>query len=873
MKRILTTILLVFCILQAHAVLKEKDLPHTLGVLKAELKADHEKMKMLMQRYETMSAEQHAQLISYMKRSEQIGLILYSQKADFTFDMAYACQEATQMFRELKQNTMPYDRILTRINQEIERYTELIALLKRMPPAVREARDSITQIDSLAIVEADSLAALDIHPQGEHVEEEHHDEPFFLDTDELADRAECLIYAEDLLEKLQNFIDNITKEQGYYDQVTERVQKLNDFAQSRYQILQKSIFQDGGKNYFAILLSMPRQWKQVTSDINTKYKPLATSGNSVSEWRGSHVGFIGLFLLIYLTASFLISNIILRWLMPKRFRTEQFMHKRHLFIWVLAIGLFAVAVLLARHFTDSNIILMGTSLMITFAWLTEAILLSLLIRLDDEQMKAGVKIYTPFVWMALVVIVFRIILIPNSLVNLIYPPILLVFTIWQLRMIKRHREGLPHFDMFYSSISLIAMIVATITSWVGYTLLAVEIMMWWMFQLTAIQAITCLYDLLKTYEAKRLVYRVMPRLRIEERQGSDITSQVEELQQKIKKGKYINKTWLYDFMLRAAIPTLAVLSVVFSIFWAAEIFEMTSICLKVFKYNFIEQEGVISLSLFKICLVAGSWFLFSYLNYFLRAFYHYVRLRTLGDSKEDYNGTLANNIISILVWGAFFIYALVLLRVPRSGISIVTAGLATGMGFAMKDLLENFFYGISLMSGRVRVGDYIECDGIRGRVDKITYQSTMIYTMDGCVIAFLNTSLFSKNFKNLTRNHQYELVKIPVGIAYGSNVQEVRKMLQESLQPLLEIENVAGKHVIDENTTIKVEFSGFGDNSVDLLVCLWILVEESIPLQGKAKEIIYNTLNDNNISIPFPQRDIYVHQLPDINVTTKAAEK
>ena len=192
MKRLLFLLILILSFVQANAVLKEKDLPHTLGVLKEELKADFEKQKIMMQRYESMNAEQHAQLISYMKRSEQIGLILFSQKNDFTFDMAYACQEATKMYRELKFNTLPYDRIQTRVNQEIERYTELIALLKAMPPAIGEAKDSLTAIDSLALQEADSLAELNITPKSTFVKEEITNEPFLLEGNELQNRQECL---------------------------------------------------------------------------------------------------------------------------------------------------------------------------------------------------------------------------------------------------------------------------------------------------------------------------------------------------------------------------------------------------------------------------------------------------------------------------------------------------------------------------------------------------------------------------------------------------------------------------------------------------------------------------------------------------------
>lgn len=155
------------------------------------------------------------------------------------------------------------------------------------------------------------------------------------------------------------------------------------------------------------------------------------------------------------------------------------------------------------------------------------------------------------------------------------------------------------------------------------------------------------------------------------------------------------------------------------------------------------------------------------------------------------------------------------------------------------------------------MGDYIECDGIRGKVDSITYQSTQILTGDGCVIAFLNSSLFSKNFKNITKNHSYELVKVPVGVAYGSNIEDVRHMLLDTVKGLFS-KTSDGRDVISEKRDISVVFDEFGDNSVNLYVSFWVLAEEKFVVIGKMKEAIYNTLNNNNIEIPFPQRDIHI---------------
>ena len=226
---------------------------------------------------------------------------------------------------------------------------------------------------------------------------------------------------------------------------------------------------------------------------------------------------------------------------------------------------------------------------------------------------------------------------------------------------------------------------------------------------------------------------------------------------------------------------------------------------------------------------------------------------------QTLNLTLARNVIAILVWGLYFIIILVILDVPKSGISLVTAGLATGLGFAMQDLIENFFYGISLMTGRLHVGDFIECDGIQGKVESITYQSTQVITPDGCVIAFLNKALFSKNFKNMTRNHRYELIKIPVGVAYGTDVELVRKLIIDAITPACKAKNKEGHFVTNiRKAPLSVAFIDFGDSSIDLAVCVWMRVEDKIALTSRIKELIYNTLNENNIEIPFPQRDVHI---------------
>ena len=872
MKRIvllLTIALLTFT--QSQAVLKEKDLAKTLNILRLELNMNYREQQVMMQRYEQQSAVQHKQLIDYMQRCDQISLMLYSQKSDHTFDIAYACTQATKLYKELGTNNIPYGRIRDRITSEIARYDSLITALKELPPAIGNSTNTA----------ADSINQL-IAEDNNGLTNSQRTMPFELNEQERKDRDECLTYAKALRNNLRRILKSVEEDKDYYDVVTNKVSKLYHYSQRKYKDLRNNIFNDGSSNYFKLLKTLPQQLQHAKRDYDEKYSPLGEGERARSEWRGPIVPAVSIFMLFYILVATLLSNIIIRWvptliskLFPKfAHRAERWMkesvlnidktnYKQQRRIIILALGLliFVLAITIAQQFLKPNLFLMAAKLMIDFAWLFEAILISMLIRLKAEQCNRGIAIYMPFISMALIIIFFRILLIPNNIINLICPPILLGVTIWQYFSIRRNKSYLPMSDILYSTISLIVLVVSCISSWVGYTLMAVQIIIWWTFLLAAIETITCCYDLLEMYEQNVLSKRIVmdastysKRKELAEMRKSGV------LFSRMEKGRFIHKTWFYDFINKALVPMATIFAIVASFFFAADIFEMTESCYELFMKVIIDEPKYIRLSVYMVVIVAGLYFAFRYLNYLLRSFYHLYKTKMTEESGEDFNETLARNVIAIVIWGFYIILVLVLLKVPQTGISVVAAGLATGMGFAMKDLLENFFYGISLMSGRLRVGDYIECDGIQGKVESITYQSTQIITLDGSVIAFLNTSLFNKNFKNLTRNHSYELVKIPVGIAYGNNIQQVRKMLLDAIKPLCVV-LPDGRDVVNKEKNISVLFSDFGDSSVNLIVAMWILVDQKPTFMAQVKETIYDTLNKNNIEIPFPQHDVYLHTI------------
>jgi len=831
-KKILFILLLLMTLVpqQGHAVLKEKDLGHTLHVLRLELYNKWTRQKERMKQMEERRKAQHARLVEVTKRCETTSLILYSQGQDFTFDMAYACQEATSLYQEFKKSTIPFDQIKQNIEFEITNYDSLIHSLKQIPPVIldQEKKDSIQIL----------------------VKEEG---TFQLDAQGIQDRAMCIEYAETLRANMLVILIKLEQENKYYTALFNRVERLNNFAQKKYTDLQQSIFINPGTSYPQILMAIPRQWERMKDDFYTKYKPLKERRNGQfkeykSEWRGGIVMFASIFMLVYILGGIILSNVILRWGVPKRFRTEAFMQKRGTLIMTLAVVIFAIAVMIVRTIFHHNLMLMATGLMIEMAWLFVAILVSLIIRLKGTEIKEGVKAYTPFMLMSMVVICFRIILIPNTLVNIIFPPILVIFTIWQSIMLKKSWKSIPTSDAIYCSVSLFAMLASCVLSWIGFTLMGVQIIVWWTFQLAAIASITCCYDLMEMYENRYLCQR------IKKAYGDSVKE--DDIRFRMKRGDFVDQTWVYDFVNRALLPVCAVFSVMHCIYLAAKIFNLRHLCIT-WLMEEIHVDRLFTASAFKIFIVVALFFVFKYINYIVRSSWFRYRRRM---KNKDFNATLARNIIALLIWGIYIIAVFLMLHVPGTGIAIVTGGLSTGMGFASKSLLENFFYGISLMSGRVRVGDYIEYDGMIGKVESITYQSTQITTLDGSVVAILNSDLFSKNFKNLTRNHQYERLAIPFGVSYGTNVDEVRHLIVEGIKNICK-KTPDGRDIVNPKHPIVVAFADFGSSSVDLLLVVWVLVDQRISFTAQAKETIYQVLNANNIEIPFPQQDIYIRSI------------
>lgn len=805
---LLIIILFLLVALPSHAVLKERNIGGSLAMLRIELTNYHNKLERQSGAQKEQRELVMKQLISTMNRSQQNAIMLYSQKSGNVFNLTYACHEATEQYKSFKESVGPFREYVDEANTEITRYDSLISDLSSM------------YVNALS-------------------------------PKEKTDRNVCLTLAVNIRRTL-----NYKKQQSQqyidiYNKTEARLKGLNDYANKRYAEIQASIFSNNGDNVLTLLRNIKSEVKTTSQAMAEKYRP---TNKFRSDWDSRIIlillALIAFYALIaaglaYIVIGFVITRLVkknkadflLRWLFGSdggEKAKENFRAKRVCIILAATVITFAAVLGMVKATISQNFLSMASGLLVEYAWLMAVILLSLLIRLDGKQILHGLKIYTPIMAMCFIVIFFRIVLIPNVLSNLVMPLLLLLFTIWQWFAIMKNSRLLPATDSFYAWVSLTVFLASDVASMVGYSLLSVEILIWWTMQLTCILTITCVSDLLKQYgnDPKRKFF-------------DDDTP--------------VSRTWFFRLVYTAALPILGTLSILISIYWAADVFNLSDTTLSLFNRSLVNTDKF-TFSIMRAVQASVFFFLAKYVNHVsLHTLHYQLTLREQRKAKEENrkpsmqtvmsHTAMWRNLIQVVIWGAWLLVTLTIFHIDNSWIVAISAGLSTGIGFAMKDILENLYYGISLMAGRIKVGDYISIDGTKGTVRNISYTSTTVEALDGSVISYQNSQLFSKNYKNLTRNHGNVLSIIPIGVAYGTRVPEVKGAIDAAVTKLNKQNYIK---------YLKTVFAGFGDNSIDFKILAWVDSRKQTYAEGDIMEAVYNALNDKDIEIPYPQRDIHI---------------
>ena len=775
------TILLFILTLPTHAVLQEDSLKNSLQVLRSELIAQHLEQTKQLNKSRFITEQVTSQLKEIGDKSAQISLMLYSQKTDNIFDLTYACQQATELWKDFQTKTRPFHDLITESNEEIARYDSLINVLSTM-----------------------------------YI--------FGLTPKMKTDRNVCLTLAASIRRMLKERNDSYQEYIQYYKFSQQQLEALDAYAQKRYEEIQSGIFTNSGDNYFKFLKTARLRFNQMNTTLSEKY----TSDPVVaSQWDVKWIITLFSMILIYGLIAILINYLSIRFLVTKVMKTNRFEQKSHAFlakrtciIMLASVITFSIILVIIRLFSPSNFVHMACSLLLEYTWMLTVIFASLLLRVEGSQTHNAYRIYYPLIMIGFFVITFRIVMLPSSIVTLLFPPLLLIDTLWQARMIYRYHKLVPRYDLNFAYMSQLVFVFSLVSAWIGYTMFAVQVIIWWSMQLACILTIAFFKDYLNQYRAKHPIKNLSP-----------------------------IKVWSLRFIDIVLIPIALVISFFMAVYWATDVFNLSGLTWDLIRDNFIDSTNI-KISVYAIAVVTILWFVFNYLNLTIRDAIK-LYLKRNDPSTAEARATMYINVLQVFIWGAWLLTTLSIIKVSSTWLVVVTGGLSTGIGFAMKDILENIYYGISLMAGRIKIGDYIICDDIRGRVSSISYTSTMIEALDGSVIAFQNSQLFTKNYKNMTKNHGYELDILEVGVAYGTNIKEVKALLTDAITSL---------GVTYEAQPVVVRLKSFDDSCITLSIIVWLNVFTRGSDIGDIMECIYETLNKNGIEIPFPQREITIKQ-------------
>jgi small-conductance mechanosensitive channel len=201
-----------------------------------------------------------------------------------------------------------------------------------------------------------------------------------------------------------------------------------------------------------------------------------------------------------------------------------------------------------------------------------------------------------------------------------------------------------------------------------------------------------------------------------------------------------------------------------------------------------------------------------------------------------------------------FVAAVSMIGIPVDRLTIVLSALGVGIGFGLQGLVNNVVSGFVLLTERpIRLRDKIEVEGVLGNVSSIGIRASMIRTFDGAEVIVPNGDLISQRVVNWTLSARRQRVTIPVGVAYGTDPNQVLGILRR-----LAAEN---EKVFKTPAPLAL-FRGFGESSLDFELRIFMDPSDVLDVPSAVTVAINEALKEAGIEIPFPQRDLHLRGVP-----------
>ena len=570
-KKYLLTIVLALsvCTLPLMAVVSGKSLTHTLKDLCAELQAAYQQRSGAQQSFDDDYQRQHKRMIDVITQSDKLSILLYTQEQEMTLDLAFALKKVTANYKDFSKDRRPYDHIVAGLNYEIDRNARLIEALRRLPPRMKEEEITVVpdsllyRNDSLDAHMTDSLSVL----EREVIRIAFKDSlsaPFVLDSIGEALRDSCIYYASEMLKMNADNRAKVVADSTHYQEAFLRLKENYDYAQSRYQDLERYIFLDGQTPFLDIMANPGYYWRKTKVDLRKQYSlrelydalktstPDEKASEYVNRMSSRAVNTMMLFIStaqIIVVAGFWLVTLLVLWLLYRYTRLKRYMAKRKLSIISLLIGTIAYYLILGLSEDGVEYIDMGTRHVNTVLWLLVAISGSLLLRVKPEQFRQGFLLYSATFLVVMTIVACRITFMPDKMMVLLFPPVLLVIAVWQLCCCYWVAGKATSIDSTLGWVSLAVYLAAFLFAFFGYTFVAMLILVWWYFLLAVWLTVVCIVDLLNRYKERWLDKRV-----------ANLRNRITYVSGEDRESLLFGATWFYDFIRQVAVPAMMLLS-------------------------------------------------------------------------------------------------------------------------------------------------------------------------------------------------------------------------------------------------------------------------------------------------------------------------
>ncbi len=241
------------------------------------------------------------------------------------------------------------------------------------------------------------------------------------------------------------------------------------------------------------------------------------------------------------------------------------------------------------------------------------------------------------------------------------------------------------------------------------------------------------------------------------------------------------------------------------------------------------------------------------LVYFTKKLRSWIADRLLARARVDQGIREAvGSIIRYLIVGIGFAVILQTAGVDLSALTVLAGALGIGVGFGLQNIANNFISGLIILFERpIKVGDRIDVGGVTGDVVDISPRATTVVTNDNIAVIVPNSEFISSKVTNWSYTNRDVRLNFPVGVAYKSEPELVRRLLLE----------VAAAHpgVLQERRS-DVLLRDFGDSSLNFILRVWTRAYATTPgvLHSDLNYAIWKKFQEHDIEIPFPQRDLHI---------------